>query len=105
LPQLSGIGPAETLASLCIAPIHPLAGVGANLREHCMVRLVARAKSVETINDLARGVKLWREITQWVIGRPSILAVSPTIAYGFANARDLSLEPDIQLNFTYGIYM
>ncbi|MCC5979330.1 MAG: GMC family oxidoreductase N-terminal domain-containing protein [Salinarimonas sp.] len=105
LLQLSGIGPAETLAGLGITPIHTLAGVGANLRDHYMVRLVARAKGVETINDMARGVKLWREIAKWAIGRPSILAVSPSVAYGFANARDLSLEPDIQLNFTPGSYM
>jgi len=105
LLQLSGIGPADRLADLGITPVHALDGVGANLRDHYMVRLVARARGVETINDMARGVKLWREIAKWAIGRPSILAISPSVAYGFANARDVSLEPDIQLNFTPGSYM
>jgi choline dehydrogenase len=30
--------------------------------------------------------------------------VSPSVAFGFANASDLSLPPDIQLNFTPGSY-
>jgi choline dehydrogenase len=105
LLQLSGIGPADVLAGLGIPVFHALPGVGANLRDHYMVRLVARVKGVETINDIARGPRLWREIAKWTIGRPSILAISPSVAYGFANARDLSLEPDVQLNFTPGSYM
>ncbi len=105
LLQLSGIGPAGVLGEIGIPVFHELAGVGSNLRDHYMVRLVARVRGVETINDVARGPRLWREIAKWTIGRPSILAVSPSVAYGFANARDLSLAPDIQLNFTPGSYM
>jgi choline dehydrogenase len=105
LLQLSGIGPGEVLGDLGILVVHELPGVGANLRDHYMVRLVARVTGVETINDIARGPRLWREIAKWTIGRPSILAVSPSVAYGFANARDLALAPDIQLNFTPGSYM
>ena len=105
LLQLSGVGPAEVLGGLGIPVLHALPGVGANLRDHYMVRLVARVKGVETINDVSRGPRLLREIAKWALSRPSILAISPSVAYGFANARDLSLEPDIQLNFTPGSYM
>jgi choline dehydrogenase len=105
LLQLSGVGPGSLLGRLGIPVVHDLPGVGANLRDHYMVRLVARVKGVETINDMARGPRLWREIGKWALGRPSILAVSPSVAYGFANARDLSLTPDVQLNFTPGSYM
>lgn len=105
LLQLSGIGPAALLGKLGIPVLHELPGVGANLRDHYMVRLVARVKGVETINDVSRGPRLWREIAKWTLGQPSILAVSPSVAYGFANSHDLSLTPDIQLNFTPGSYM
>jgi choline dehydrogenase len=104
LLQLSGIGPGEVLTGLGIPVVRELPGVGKNLRDHYMVRLVARVEGVETINDLSRGHRLWREIAKWAIGQPSILAISPSVAYGFANARDLSLTPDIQLNFTPGSY-
>ena len=105
LLQLSGVGPAALLQKLGIPVLHDLPGVGANLRDHYMVRLVARVKDVETINDVSRGPRLWREIARWALGQPSILAVSPSVAFGFANARDLSHAPDIQLNFTPGSYM
>jgi choline dehydrogenase len=105
LLQLSGIGPVPLLSKLGIPVFHELAGVGANFRDHYMIRLVARAKDVETINDVARGPKLLREIARWALGRPSILAISPSVAYGFANTHDLSLEPDIQLVFTPGSYV
>ena len=105
LLQLSGIGPGPLLTKLGIPVFHELLGVGANFRDHYMVRLVARARGVETINDMARGPKLLREIARWALGRPSILAISPSVAYGFANTHDLSLEPDIQIVFTPGSYV
>ncbi|HEX2135881.1 MAG TPA: GMC family oxidoreductase N-terminal domain-containing protein [Microvirga sp.] len=104
LLQLSGIGPPELLGKLGIPVFHELPGVGANLRDHYMVRPVARVKGVETINDMARGPRLWREVAKWALGRPSILAISPSIVHGFVNSRDLSLPPDVQLNFTPGSY-
>lgn len=104
LLQISGVGPAGLVSGLGILVLHDLPGVGANLRDHYMVRLVARVKGVETINDMAHGPRLWREIARWTVGLPSILAVSPSVAFGFANASDLSLPPDIQLNFTPGSY-
>ena len=104
LLQLSGIGPADLLGKLGIPVLHELPGVGANLRDHYMVRPVVRVKNVETINDMAHGPRLLREIAKWAVGLPSILAVSPSVVYGFVNAHDLSLPPDVQLNFTPGSY-
>ena len=104
LLQLSGIGPAELLGKLGIPVFHELPGVGANLRDHYMVRPVARVKGVETINDMSRGPRLLREIAKWAVGLPSILAISPSVVHGFVNASDLALPPDVQLNFTPGSY-
>ena len=102
LLQISGVGPATLLGQLGIPVVHDMRGVGENLRDHYMVRLVARVKDVETINDMARGPRLWREIAKWTIGQPSTLAVSPSVALRVENAPDLSLAPDVQPNFTPG---
>ena len=39
-----------------------------------------------------------------MFGRPSILAISPSLVYGFANSRDLCSAPDIQLDIALGNY-
>jgi choline dehydrogenase len=102
LLQLSGIGPSTLLGELGIPVINELAGVGANLQDHYMVHLVLRVKEIETING--RGLALVREAAKWVLNRPSILAISPSLVYGFVNSRDLCSTPDIQLDFALGNY-
>lgn len=104
LLQISGIGPADLLQAIGVPQIHELKGVGENLRDHYLVRLVARVKGVRTINATSRGLPLFLEIAKWAFGRPSILAISPSVAFGFTNTVDSKLDPDIQLNFTPGSY-
>ncbi len=105
LLQLSGIGPGVLLADLGIPVLHELRGVGENLRDHYMVRLVVRVKNTETINDLSRGPRLLREIARWAFGGPSILAISPSVAYAFASTQGMSMLPDLQFVFTPGSYV
>jgi choline dehydrogenase len=105
LLELSGIGTSERLRSIGITPIHELIGVGENLRDHYMVRLVARAApGIRTINGMSRGWPLLKEIARWATGLPSFLAIGPSVCYGFTHSRQLDIEPDIQLNFTPGSY-
>ena len=104
LLQISGVGSQTLIEGIGVPLVHRLDGVGENLRDHYMIRLVARARNVETINDLAQGPRLWREIARWALKRPSILAISPSVAFGFANTQDPNLDADIQLNFTPGSY-
>ena len=51
--QLSGIGPGKLLQQHAIAPIHPLAGVGANLQDHLQIRAVYSVDGVKTLNTMA----------------------------------------------------
>ena len=102
LLQISGVGPAALLSELGIPVVHELAGVGANLKDHYMVHLVVRVKEGETVSG--RGLALVREGAKWVFGRPSVLANSPSLVYGFANSRDLRSTPDIQLDLALGNY-
>ena len=102
LLQVSGVGPAPLLAKLGIPVVHELPGVGANLQDHYMVHLVVRVKGTETING--RPLALLRDAAKWALGRPNILAISPSLVYGFVNSRDLCSTPDIQLDLALGNY-
>jgi choline dehydrogenase len=103
LLQLSGVGPAEVLTNLGIQVLHDLPGVGANLQDHYMVDVIHLVKGIETTNG--RSLQLLKEVCNWTIGRPSILAISPSAAYGFVNSQDLSQIPDIQLDFGEGRFI
>jgi choline dehydrogenase len=105
LLQISGIGPASLLRRLGVPIVLDLRGVGDNLQDHYTTRMVARVKGVETLNTSTKGLKLAREIARWCIGRPSALAVSPSIAYGFWKSREELDVPDIQMMFTPASYM
>ncbi len=99
LLQRSGVGPAALLAGLGIGVVHDLAGVGENLRDHYAVRMVARAKGL-TINNFARPPRLWAEIAKWALGRPSILALSPSLVHVFWKSDPALDVPDLQFTFT-----
>lgn len=103
LLQLSGVGPAPLLDGLGIRPVHVLP-VGEHLQDHFMVRSIVRVRGVPTINSTARGWRLLREIGRWAVGRPSLLAVSPSVAYAFAPSRPGLPEADLQFHFSPGSY-
>ena len=106
LLQVSGIGPAELLASLGVPVVHELPGVGENFRDHYATRVVARAKpGTATLNELARGVRLGVQVARWAMGKPSILAVAPSMVHVFWRSDALSGQPDVQCVFTPGSYV
>jgi len=104
LLQLSGIGPASLLQQLGIVPVHDLPGVGENLRDHFTVRIAARARNAVTINELSRGWRLGLEVAKWLAGRPSIIALSPSLVHVFWKSRPELARGDIQVLFTPGSY-
>ena len=103
LLQRSGIGPAGLLSGLGIPLVHDLPGVGENLRDHYAVRMVARAKGL-TINNYARPPRLWAEVAKWAMGRPSILALSPSLIHVFWKSDEALDSPDLQFTFTPASY-
>ena len=105
LLQLSGIGNAEHLKALGINPIHHLPGVGENFQDHYFIRYSARIKSgVGSLNQKARGWRLLGEISKWLLGKPSALSISPSVAYAFLNSEDIQATPDLQFIFAHGTY-
>ena len=104
LLQLSGIGAASQLKEHGIAMFHELAGVGENFHDHFMVRSVVKVKGIETINHTARGLKLVGQILKWATGRPSLMAISPSVSFAFASSRPELTRPDLQFHFSPGSY-
>lgn len=104
LLQLSGIGPGALLNGLGIPVRHALEGVGENLRDHFAVRLVARAKNLLTINEYARWPRLGLQVMNWLAGKPSILALSPTLVYANLNSDRRGGASDIKIIFTPASY-
>jgi choline dehydrogenase len=104
LLQISGIGPGNLLNSKGIKVLHNLIGVGENLRDHYATRLTARAKNVETINELSKGRKLFGEIIKYSIGQKSILELGPTLVYCFWHSDQNVRNNDLQITFTPASY-
>jgi choline dehydrogenase len=104
LLQLSGIGPAAMLQQFGVGVLKHLPGVGENLRDHFTVRIAARAKNVVTLNEMSRGWRLGMEVAKWLTGRPSILALSPSLVHVYWKSRPELTRGDIQVLFTPGSY-
>jgi choline dehydrogenase len=103
LLQMSGVGPAWLLTDLGVKVIADLP-VGENFRDHYSARIVARVKNIRTINEMSRGFGLAAQVARWVLGKPSILAVSPSIAHWFWKTADTMRQPDIQGVFSPASY-
>ena len=103
LLQLSGVGPGHLLQRLGITVQRELP-VGDNLRDHFSVRVVARVRNCRTINELARGPRLVGQVARWMLGRPSVLALSPALVHWFWKSDPTLTSPDIQGIFTPASY-
>ncbi len=104
LLQISGVGPGAVLNGVGAPVIIDLPGVGENLRDHYAVRMTARVRNVETINEKTRGWRLAREVALWSLGRPSILSLSPSLVHVFARSNPALDRPDLQITFTPASY-
>lgn len=104
LLQLSGIGKGADLQQLGLPVIHDLQGVGSNLRDHYSCRVVCKLKNINTINELARGTQLMGQIARWVLGKPSIITLSPSVVHIFAKSRSELSMPDLQGVFSPASY-
>lgn len=104
LLQLSGIGNAELLRAAGIEVRHHLPGVGEHLSDHYSVRMVARVKNCVTINELSRGPQLALQIARWMMKKPSIMALSPSLVHYFWKSRPELAAPDLQGVFAPASY-
>jgi choline dehydrogenase len=104
LLQVSGIGPAAYLKSIGVPVVLDLPGVGANLSDHFAARVSHRVKDEISVNQLARGRMLLREIARYAATGSGALTFGVTTAMVFCKSREGLASPDLQLLFTPGSY-
>ena len=104
LLHVSGIGPAGYLQSIGVPIVLDLPGVGANLSDHFAARVSHRVKDEVSINQLARGARLVREIGRYAATGGGALTFGVTSAMVFCKSREGLASPDLQLLFTPGSY-
>jgi choline dehydrogenase len=104
LLQVSGIGAASLLGELGVPVVHELRGVGENFRDHYSVRLVARVKNIRTMNEMSKGFALAGQMARWATGRPSILALTPSLVHWFWKSDESMDLADMQGVFSPASY-
>jgi choline dehydrogenase len=104
LLQISGVGPAPLLGTLGVPVVHELRGVGENFRDHYAIRMVARVKDARTINEMSHGFGLAGQIARWALGKPSILAVTPSLVHWFWKSDEALDGADLQGVFSPASY-
>jgi choline dehydrogenase len=104
LLQVSGVGPAEHLQSIGVEVVHDLRGVGANLQDHYVARVSHRVKGSISINKLARGARMAREVLRFALEGRGALTFGVTTAQVFCRSTAEKSSPDLQLLFTPASY-
>lgn len=103
LLQISGVGPGWLLQELG-APVVADLPVGENFRDHYSTRIVAQVKNVRTMNEMSRGFGLAGQVARWMMGKPSILALTPSVVHWFWRTQDTMRQPDLQGVFSPASY-
>jgi choline dehydrogenase-like flavoprotein len=98
LLMLSGIGPADHLAEVGIAPLHDLQGVGRNLQDHVGTHVVNEVNAA-TLNDDARGLRGALSVLRYALGRRGALSTSIGHAQAFVRSRPGLPAPNLQISF------
>ncbi len=100
----SGIGPAAELKDIGVTPLHDLKGVGKDLQDHLMSRIVFRTKIKGTLNEVMQSpFQQMKMGLEYLMTRGGQLAVGATEATMFVKSRPTEPIPDLQfqcINFS-----
>jgi choline dehydrogenase len=103
LLMLSGIGPANDLTRLGIAPVLDLPGVGRNLQDHLLVRVEHSCTQPITLQSLTRIDRAATALLQALAFHSGPAASFPLAAGFFLRSTPTLDEPDLQGHFLPGL--
>jgi choline dehydrogenase len=105
LLQLSGVGPVALLQEHGIDIVHDLPGVGENLHDHLGCRVIYKARSANTLNEISRSW-IWQARTglEYIFGRRGALMMGAAPIGLFAKTREGLASPDVQYQFLAGSF-
>lgn len=99
LLELSGIGRPEVLREHGIPVLHESAQVGENMQDHYMIGMQWAVKEGhQTVNQLAHGLPLAKEILKYAISRTGLLSYAVAHIVAFTKTRPELASPDVQLH-------
>jgi choline dehydrogenase len=104
LLQLSGIGDPEHLRSIGVPVKVNLPGVGRNLHDHYVARVVRNVKGRITVNEQARWPRLGLEIAKYVLLGSGIMTYAAGNGVAFIRTRPELKRCDVQLSFAPASY-
>ena len=95
--MLSGIGPADELKALGIAPRHDLPGVGRNLSEHPNYTNFYRLREAAGLTQYLRLDRATAAMARWYLRHDGVFASNGAAANIFLRSSDALDRPDMQL--------
>lgn len=95
---LSGIGPAEELREVGIAPVHDLPGVGKNLHDQLEVYITVESNDRISYTGEDRPLKALGHGIQYTFYKTGAATATITEAGAFVRGSDLDSDPDVQLH-------
>ncbi|HWW63873.1 MAG TPA: GMC family oxidoreductase N-terminal domain-containing protein [Sphingomonadaceae bacterium] len=99
LLELSGIGNGAILSQQGISVLHDNASVGENLQDHYMIGAQWAVKpQYRTINQLAHGLPLAKEILKYAVAHKGLLSYAVAHIVAFVKTRQELASPDVQLH-------
>jgi choline dehydrogenase len=94
--MLSGIGPADHLKTMGIAPLHDLPGVGQNLCEHPNFIMQFALREAAGLTKFLRIDRAMVAVARWFVTRDGPFASNGATANVFLRTRDGLDRPDVQ---------
>jgi choline dehydrogenase len=77
--QISGVGDPEHLGRIGVPVIHELRGVGKNMQDHYVCRMIYPIHGARTVNERARGLPLAAEIVRYLVTGKGMLTYSASL--------------------------
>jgi choline dehydrogenase len=100
LLELSGVGQPDRLRGLGIEPVHALAGVGENLRDHYAPRMKwSVSRPGLTYNDRGRGLGLVWQALRFAATRKGFLALPAAPMRAYVHSREGLESADLGISF------
>ena len=102
--QLSGVGDPAHLARAGIPVHHALPGVGKNLQDHFIVRVVAAISGMKTLNERSRGLPFAGEVLRYLLTGTGMLTYAASLVAVSAKVLEESATPDVQCLLAHGSF-
>jgi choline dehydrogenase len=105
LLQLSGVGPGALLQEHGVELVQELPGVGENLHDHWMLRILHRLENAATLNSwLKTPVRKAVLGARYLLGLGGPMGAPASLLTGFAKSDPAVVAPDIQLQISVASY-